>query len=149
MLRKPTYWNTEYISMFNLRSIFALCARANFSFRGNMLRATKTASLYFLYQVVHPHVFHHSLSLLTHSRLMNLRIPIWHRSICLNLSCMTDPKLPSLLKMLMGAQNQLDEKASYPRITDLSTATLEDPSVWQKYGRIWSSAISKSSGECL
>ncbi|XP_047964739.1 protein GID8 homolog [Salvia hispanica] len=40
-----------------------------------------------------------------------------------------DPKLPSLMKMLMGAQNQLDEKASYPRLNDISTATLEDPSL--------------------
>ncbi|KAI3741128.1 hypothetical protein L1987_58795 [Smallanthus sonchifolius] len=40
-----------------------------------------------------------------------------------------DPKLPSLLRMLLWAQNQLDEKAVYPRITDLFTATLEDPSV--------------------
>nr|CAD1818248.1 unnamed protein product [Ananas comosus var. bracteatus] len=40
-----------------------------------------------------------------------------------------DPKLPSLLKMLIWAQNQLDEKAIYPRINNLSTATLEDPAV--------------------
>lgn len=40
-----------------------------------------------------------------------------------------DPKLPSLLKMLIWAQNQLDEKAAYPRINDLSTATLEDPAI--------------------
>ncbi|KAL6992621.1 Glucose-induced degradation complex subunit [Sarracenia purpurea var. burkii] len=40
-----------------------------------------------------------------------------------------DPKLPSLLKMLIWAQNQLDEKAAYPHIKDLSTATLEDPAV--------------------
>lgn len=40
-----------------------------------------------------------------------------------------DPKLPSLLKMLIWAQSQLDEKAHYPRINDLSTARLEDPSV--------------------
>ncbi|CAK9327415.1 unnamed protein product [Citrullus colocynthis] len=40
-----------------------------------------------------------------------------------------DPKLPSLLKMLMWAQDQLDEKAAYPRINDLSTAMLEDPPV--------------------
>jgi hypothetical protein len=38
-----------------------------------------------------------------------------------------DPKLPSLLKMLIWAQNQLDEKASYPRINDLVNATLEEP----------------------
>ncbi|XP_057472237.1 protein GID8 homolog isoform X2 [Actinidia eriantha] len=38
-----------------------------------------------------------------------------------------DPKLPSLLKILMWAQNQLDEKVAYPRIDNLSTATLEDP----------------------
>ncbi|XP_043808597.1 protein GID8 homolog isoform X3 [Manihot esculenta] len=40
-----------------------------------------------------------------------------------------DPKLPSLLKMLVWAQNQLDEKAAYPRINNLSTAMLEDPAV--------------------
>ncbi|KAG1342669.1 protein GID8 [Cocos nucifera] len=40
-----------------------------------------------------------------------------------------DPKLPSLLKMLVWAQNQLDEKAVYPRINDLSTASLEDPAI--------------------
>ncbi|KAG6385335.1 hypothetical protein SASPL_154168 [Salvia splendens] len=37
-----------------------------------------------------------------------------------------DPKLPSLLKMLIWVQNQLDKKASYPRINDISTAALED-----------------------
>lgn len=42
-----------------------------------------------------------------------------------------DPKLPSLLKMLIWAQNQLDEKAAYPRINDLSSAKLEDPAVWE------------------
>jgi len=42
---------------------------------------------------------------------------------------MADPKLPSLLKMLLWAQNQLDEKAAYPRINDLSTAILEDSAV--------------------
>ncbi|KAK4361076.1 hypothetical protein RND71_020028 [Anisodus tanguticus] len=31
--------------------------------------------------------------------------------------------------MLIWAQNQLDEKAFYPRITNLSTASLEDPAV--------------------
>ncbi|KAI4312139.1 hypothetical protein MLD38_036985 [Melastoma candidum] len=40
-----------------------------------------------------------------------------------------DPKLPSLLKMLIWAQGQLDERAVYPRITDLSTAKLEDHAV--------------------
>ncbi|KAL0398615.1 UNVERIFIED_CONTAM: protein GID8 [Sesamum radiatum] len=40
-----------------------------------------------------------------------------------------DPKLPSLLKMMIWAQNQLEEKATYPRINDLSTAALEDPAV--------------------
>uniref|UniRef100_A0A2P2LFS9 Glucose-induced degradation protein 8 homolog isoform X2 n=1 Tax=Rhizophora mucronata TaxID=61149 RepID=A0A2P2LFS9_RHIMU len=47
----------------------------------------------------------------------------------LNESFLTDPKLPSLLKMLTWAQNQLDEKAAYPRINELSTAVLEDPAV--------------------
>ncbi|OVA20225.1 LisH dimerization motif [Macleaya cordata] len=41
----------------------------------------------------------------------------------------TDPKLPSLLKMLIWAQNQLDEKAAYPRINNLATAALEDPAI--------------------
>ncbi|GJN08539.1 hypothetical protein PR202_ga26473 [Eleusine coracana subsp. coracana] len=40
-----------------------------------------------------------------------------------------DPKLPSLLKMLIWTQNQLDEKAAYPRINNFSTAALEDPSI--------------------
>ncbi|RLN41449.1 hypothetical protein C2845_PM01G08500 [Panicum miliaceum] len=40
-----------------------------------------------------------------------------------------DPKLPSLLKMLLWTQNQLDEKAAYPRINDLTTAELQDPSI--------------------
>lgn len=40
-----------------------------------------------------------------------------------------DPKLPNLLKMLIWAQNQLDEKAVFPRINDLSKGTLEDPAV--------------------
>ncbi|KAJ0257979.1 Protein GID8 [Hirschfeldia incana] len=39
-----------------------------------------------------------------------------------------DPKLPSLLKMLIWAQNQLDEKAIYPHINDLSNGQLENPS---------------------
>lgn len=45
----------------------------------------------------------------------------------------TDPKLPSLLKMLIWAQNQLNEKAAYPRINDLSTAAFEDPAVWKAH----------------
>ncbi|KAG6392215.1 hypothetical protein SASPL_146426 [Salvia splendens] len=40
-----------------------------------------------------------------------------------------DPKLPHLMKILIWAQNHLDEMASYPRITDWSTTTLEDPSL--------------------
>ncbi|KAG5622638.1 hypothetical protein H5410_007856 [Solanum commersonii] len=40
-----------------------------------------------------------------------------------------DPKLPSLLKMLIWVQDQLDEKVYYPLITNLSTAALENPAV--------------------
>ncbi|XP_041024797.1 protein GID8 homolog isoform X1 [Juglans microcarpa x Juglans regia] len=40
-----------------------------------------------------------------------------------------DPKLPSLLKLLIWAQNQLHEKAAYPHINELSTAILEDPAI--------------------
>lgn len=52
-----------------------------------------------------------------------------HRQIIIFIFDMftADPKLPSLLKMLIWAQNQLDEKASYPRINDLVNATLEEP----------------------
>ncbi|EGF83232.1 hypothetical protein BATDEDRAFT_85821 [Batrachochytrium dendrobatidis JAM81] len=39
-----------------------------------------------------------------------------------------DPKLPSLLKMLVWAQNQLDEKVVYPKIKDLVTAEFENGS---------------------
>ncbi|KAJ3056680.1 hypothetical protein HK097_005081 [Rhizophlyctis rosea] len=37
-----------------------------------------------------------------------------------------DPKLPSVLRMLVWAQNQLDDRLVYPRIVNLSTAQLED-----------------------
>ncbi|XP_042419574.1 protein GID8 homolog [Zingiber officinale] len=40
-----------------------------------------------------------------------------------------DPKLPSLLKKLIWTQNQLDEKAAYPKINNLTTAALDDPVV--------------------
>jgi hypothetical protein len=43
---------------------------------------------------------------------------------------MADPKLPSLLKMLIWTQDQLNEKAAYPRISNFSTAALEDPAIW-------------------
>ena len=38
-----------------------------------------------------------------------------------------DPKLPSLLKMLLWAQNQLGEKVSFPKVTNLTTAEYEYP----------------------
>eukprot|EP00898_Chlorokybus_atmophyticus_P002452 jgi/Chlat1/3207/Chrsp22S03492 len=38
-----------------------------------------------------------------------------------------DPRLPMLLKMLIWSQNLLDEKVAFPRINDLTNATLEDP----------------------
>jgi hypothetical protein len=38
-----------------------------------------------------------------------------------------EPKLPNLLKLLVWAQKQLDEKAAYPRIDHLVTAELVDP----------------------
>jgi hypothetical protein len=37
-----------------------------------------------------------------------------------------DPKLPSLLKMLVWAQTQLEEKVSYPQFKNLATAELMD-----------------------
>ncbi len=38
-----------------------------------------------------------------------------------------EPRLPMLLKLLLWAQAQLDEKAAYPRVTDLVTAQLVPP----------------------
>mmetsp|Transcript_8813 Transcript_8813/g.15859 ORF Transcript_8813/g.15859 Transcript_8813/m.15859 type:complete len:230 (-) Transcript_8813:157-846(-) len=38
-----------------------------------------------------------------------------------------EPKLPSLLKMLLWAQNRLDEHAEYPRMSNLATAELSNP----------------------
>ncbi|KXZ45335.1 hypothetical protein GPECTOR_56g432 [Gonium pectorale] len=38
-----------------------------------------------------------------------------------------EPRLPLLLKMLLWAQAQLDERASYPRVNDLATAALVPP----------------------
>eukprot|EP00238_Polyblepharides_amylifera_P001800 CAMPEP_0196573624 /NCGR_PEP_ID=MMETSP1081-20130531/3498_1 /TAXON_ID=36882 /ORGANISM="Pyramimonas amylifera, Strain CCMP720" /LENGTH=230 /DNA_ID=CAMNT_0041891399 /DNA_START=108 /DNA_END=800 /DNA_ORIENTATION=- len=36
-----------------------------------------------------------------------------------------EPRLPILLKMMLWAQTQLDEKVNYPRVNDLVTAKLE------------------------
>jgi hypothetical protein len=38
-----------------------------------------------------------------------------------------EPRLPSLLKLLLWAQCQLDKLAVYPRMNDLVTGTLSDP----------------------
>ncbi|KAG2487534.1 hypothetical protein HYH03_013814 [Edaphochlamys debaryana] len=38
-----------------------------------------------------------------------------------------EPRLPLLLKLLLWAQQQLDERAAYPRIQDLATAQLVPP----------------------
>lgn len=38
------------------------------------------------------------------------------------------PKLAKLLKLLLWAQNELDQKkVKYPKMTDLSTGTIEEP----------------------
>jgi hypothetical protein len=38
-----------------------------------------------------------------------------------------EPKLPNLLKLLVWAQKQLDEKAVYPRVENLTSAELVEP----------------------
>ena len=38
-----------------------------------------------------------------------------------------DPKLPLFLKMLVWAQQQLSEKAIFPKITDWATGELQEP----------------------
>lgn len=38
-----------------------------------------------------------------------------------------EPRLPGLLKMLLWAQQRLDERMEYPKCTDLVTAALSDP----------------------
>jgi hypothetical protein len=38
-----------------------------------------------------------------------------------------EPKLPSLIKMLVYAQGQLDERVAYPRMNDLVSAELVPP----------------------
>ena len=38
-----------------------------------------------------------------------------------------EPKLPNLLKLLVWAQKQLDEKAAYPRIENLTSGELVEP----------------------
>mmetsp|Transcript_48199 Transcript_48199/g.92132 ORF Transcript_48199/g.92132 Transcript_48199/m.92132 type:complete len:235 (-) Transcript_48199:433-1137(-) len=40
-----------------------------------------------------------------------------------------EPRLPILLKMMLWAQKQLDDKLAYPRITDIVTAKLEPPAI--------------------
>ncbi|KAJ3124306.1 hypothetical protein HK098_001218 [Nowakowskiella sp. JEL0407] len=39
-----------------------------------------------------------------------------------------EPKLPTLIRMMTWAQNQLDERVSYPKMTNFVTAELEIPS---------------------
>ena len=38
-----------------------------------------------------------------------------------------EPRLPGLLKLLLWAQNQLDEKLQYPRMNDLVSGNLSLP----------------------
>ncbi|KAJ2400255.1 hypothetical protein GGI23_002149, partial [Coemansia sp. RSA 2559] len=38
-----------------------------------------------------------------------------------------EPKLPALLQLLAWTQDQLDKKATYPRINNIIEAVLEDP----------------------
>lgn len=38
-----------------------------------------------------------------------------------------EPRLPFLLKLMMWAQGQLDEKCTYPHITDLASGALVEP----------------------
>ena len=38
-----------------------------------------------------------------------------------------EPRLPGLLKLLLWAQNQLDEKVQYPRMNDLVSGNLSSP----------------------
>ena len=40
---------------------------------------------------------------------------------------LSDPKLPTLLKLLKYAQVKLDEKMKYPKINNIATAELENP----------------------
>jgi hypothetical protein len=35
-----------------------------------------------------------------------------------------EPRLPLLLKLMLWSQQQLDERAAYPRVTDLSNPQL-------------------------
>lgn len=37
------------------------------------------------------------------------------------------PKLPSLIRMLLWSQQQLEERANFPKIRDVVTSHLEDP----------------------
>jgi hypothetical protein len=40
-----------------------------------------------------------------------------------------DPKLPKLLKLLIFVQNQLEEKVSYPKITNFVNGFLDDEAI--------------------
>lgn len=45
----------------------------------------------------------------------------------------TNPKLCSLLRMILWSQNELDKhNVKYPKMTDLANATIEQPK-WNKY----------------
>jgi len=58
-----------------------------------------------------------------------------------------DPKLPILLKMLLWSQNQLERKIRFPKIKNLLTAELEDPSANADSMSVISSANDVSSAQ--
>ena len=55
--------------------------------------------------------------------------PIFTRKRVPCLIIIVVPKLPILLKMLLWAQTQLEERVKFPKITNFVTAQLEEPEV--------------------
>lgn len=61
------------------------------------------------------------------SNTYSLKINVGHKACCLWCPQEKEPRLPGLLKMLLWAQGQLDEKVVYPHI-DLATGRLSEVS---------------------
>ncbi|KAJ2377402.1 hypothetical protein IW150_001404, partial [Coemansia sp. RSA 2607] len=56
-----------------------------------------------------------------------------------------EPKLPALLQLLAWTQEQLDEKATYPRINNIVSAVLSDPASEQNVPGAGGSASASAS----
>lgn len=58
--------------------------------------------------------------------LLNVQVQVSHFVDIIDGCPWAEPKLPTLLKMLICIQNELDENAAFPLVIDLTTTDLPD-----------------------